>query len=154
VTPDGPDLTAEQQAQLWAQAEPLLAQLKQSTEEKSAMFIPNIGQTVGLMVGAAVAVAAFPVQAADKYILGMCQVSQPDSGAEIAPTVSGDSYLVYYHAGDLRYQGFTFDDNNAKVTLVKAPAHGKVEHVNSEISNNYLIIRSSKYDYDELFKIS
>ena len=71
---------------LWAQAEPLLAQLKQSTEEKSAMFIPDIWPISGLLVGTAVAVAASPVQAADKYVLGRCKVSSPDSGAEIRPT--------------------------------------------------------------------
>ncbi len=101
------------------------------------MFIPNIGQTAGLLLGAAVAVSASPAQAADHYILGECQVSQPDSGAEIRPTVDGDSYLVYYHVGDSRYKGFTFDNGDTKVTLVKAPAHGKVEHVNSTISNNW-----------------
>ncbi len=137
ITPDGPDLTAEQQAQLWAQAEPLLAQLKLSHEEKSAMFIPDIGQTAGLLLGAAVAVAATPAQAAGNYILGICEVSQPDSGAEIRPTFNGDDYLYTYHVGDPRYQGFTFDDDSAKVTLVKAPAHGRVEHVESTTSNNY-----------------
>ena len=101
------------------------------------MWIPNIGQTTGLLLGAAVAVATSPVQAADKYILGICSVSQPDSGVEIRPTYNGNSYLYGYHADDPRYQGFTFDDDSVKVTLVKAPAHGKVESDNSDISNNY-----------------
>lgn len=101
------------------------------------MFIPNIGQTAGLLLGAAVAVSASPAQAADNYILGECRVSQPDSGAEIRPTFNGDDYLAHYHDGDPRYQGFTFDDDNTKVTLVKAPAHGRVEHVNTSVSNNY-----------------
>ena len=101
------------------------------------MFIPDIWPITGLLVGTAVAVAASPVQAADNYIMGRCSVSRPDSGAEIRPTFAGDSYLYGYHAGDPRYQGFTFDDNAVKVTLVNAPAHGKVEHVESTISNNY-----------------
>jgi hypothetical protein len=125
------------ETQLWAKAEPLLAQLKQSTIEDGAMFIPDIWPISGLLVGAAVAVAATPVQAADNYVLGRCKVSSPDSGAEIRPTFNADDYLVTYHGSDLRYQGFTFDDNSAKVTLVKAPAHGKVVHVESRVSNNY-----------------
>lgn len=102
------------------------------------MWIPNIGQTTGLLLGAAVAVAASPVQAADNYILGTCRVSQPGLGldAEIGPTVDGDSYLVYYHADDPRYKGFSFNSGNTKVSLVKAPAHGKVERDNSGISSN------------------
>jgi VCBS repeat-containing protein len=136
-TPDGPDLTAEQQAQLWAQAEPLLAQLKQSTEEESAMFIPDIGPATGLLLGAAVAVGATPAQAADNYVLGRCKVSSPDSGAEILPTFHGDDYLYKYHSGDLRYQGFSFDRGDSKITLVKAPMHGRVEHDNSTKSNNW-----------------
>ncbi len=50
------------------------------------MFIPDIWPISGLLVGTAVAVAASPVQAADKYVLGRCKVSSPDSGAEIRPT--------------------------------------------------------------------
>lgn len=36
----GPDLTAEQEAQLWAQAEPIFEQLTQSAEEKM-MWVPD-----------------------------------------------------------------------------------------------------------------
>ena len=101
------------------------------------MFIPDIWPISSLLVGTAVAVAAYPVQAVENYALGMCQVSQPGTGAEIRPTYDGDIYLYDYHRGDPRYQGFTFDDNSVNVTLVKAPAHGKVDHVESTISNNY-----------------
>ena len=101
------------------------------------MFIPDIGQTAGLLLGAVVAVAASPVQAADNYILGTCRVSQPDSGAEISPTINGNSYLYGYHADDPRYKGFSFNSGNTKVTLVKAPTHGKVERDNSDILSNY-----------------
>jgi hypothetical protein len=87
--------------------------------------------------GVAVAVAATPVQAADNYILGICAVSQPDSGAEIGPTVNGNSYLYRYHAGDPRYQGFSFNSSDTKVTLVKVPAHGRVEHVESNYYHYY-----------------
>jgi VCBS repeat-containing protein len=137
VTPDGPDLTTEQVSQLWAQAEPLLKQLKQSTEEKSAMWIPNIGQTAGLLVGAVVMVVTPSVQAAENYIAGRCKVSLPDSGAEISPTSDGGIYLFNYHRGDPRYQGFTFNDDSTKVTLVVAPTHGKVVNEESSVSNNY-----------------
>ncbi len=113
------------------------------------MFVPDIGFTAGLLLGTAVAVAASPVQAADNYILGRCSVSRPDSGVEIGPTVDGDSYLYGYHAGDPRYQGFTFDDDSAKVTLVKAPAHGKVEHVDSRVSNNYYHYYSTEGYYGQ-----
>jgi hypothetical protein len=68
----------------------------------------------------------------------MCQVSQPGSGAEIRPAVDGNIYLYDYHgdlyndhSSDPRYQNFTFDDNSVKKTLVKAPAHGNVEHVDT-----------------------
>jgi len=100
------------------------------------MFIPDIWPISALLVGTAVAVAASPVQAADNYVLGRCKVSSPDSGAEIRPAGDGDIYLVDYHAGDPRYKGFTFDDDSVKVTLVKAPAHGRVEHVESTLSNH------------------
>lgn len=101
------------------------------------MFIPNIGQTAGLLLGAAVAMTAPPVQAADNYILGVCQASEWEHGASIIPTLEGNDYLDMYHGDDLRYQGFTFHDDSTKITLVKAPAHGRVEHVKSDVSNNY-----------------
>lgn len=90
------------------------------------MWIPSL-QGAGLLVGTAVAViAASPVQAADNYVFGRCVISRPYSGAEIRPTYAADSYLAHYHDGDPRYQGFSFDGDGAKVTLVKAPTHGKV----------------------------
>lgn len=101
------------------------------------MWILDIWPNASLLAGVVVAVAASPVQAADKYVLGVCRVAQPDSGAEITPTYNGDSYLFNYHSGDPRYEEFSFDNGSAKVTLVKAPAHGAVEHVNTPLSNNW-----------------
>jgi hypothetical protein len=129
-TPDGPDLTAEQEAQLWAQAEPLFEQLKQTSEETSAMWIPDIRPDAGFLVGAAVAVAATsPVQAADNYVYGVCRVARPGYDTMIRPTYAGGSYLFNYHGNDPRYKEKLSSGEffaGAKVTLIKAPAHGKV----------------------------
>jgi hypothetical protein len=101
------------------------------------MFISNRFLICELLLGIAIAISASPAQAADNYILGRCIVSRSDSGVEIRPTYNGDEYLAHYHDGDPRYQGFTFDDDNVKVTLVKAPARGKVERVESRVSNSH-----------------
>jgi hypothetical protein len=86
------------------------------------MWIPSL-QGAGLLAGATAAlVATSPVQAADNYVLGVCRVSRPDSGVEIRPTTSGDSYLARYHNGDPRYKGFSFDGEGLKVTVIKRPS--------------------------------
>lgn len=135
--PEGPDLTAEQQAQLWTQAEPLLAQIKQSSEEDSAMFIPEVGLTVGLLLGTAAA-ASSAVQDFDNYMLGVCQVSRPNYSAQIRPEVTGDIYINQYKS-ELSFNGFSFKGVGTKVTLVKAPSHGKIEKIDSKVSNNYFV---------------
>lgn len=125
-TPDGEDLTAEQEAQLWSEAQSLFDQLKQSSEETCAMWIPSL-QGPSLLAGATAAVvAASSVQAADNYVLGRCTISRPESGAEIVPINDGDIYVQDYHGDDPRYRGFSFNGDAVKVTLIKAPAHGKV----------------------------
>lgn len=90
------------------------------------MWMPNIQRTALLTSAAVTVVAVSPVQAADNYAFGRCVISRPDSGTEIRPTYAADSYLTTYHRNDPRYQGFSFDRDDAKVTLVKAPSHGKV----------------------------
>ncbi len=93
------------------------------------MWIPNI-QGAAFVAGTAVAVvAASPVLAEDKYVFGVCQVSRPASGAEIRPVTDGGSYLFNYHGDDPRYKAGLSSGQffaGAKVTLVKAPTHGKV----------------------------
>lgn len=101
------------------------------------MWVPDIWSNASLLAGAVVAVAASPLQAADKYVLGVCRVAKSDSGAEIRPAIGGDSYLYTYRNSVLPYKGFSFDSGHAKVTLVKAPMHGAVSHVNSRVSNYY-----------------
>ena len=109
------------------------------------MHISNIGSMARLLLGAAFAVASAAVQAADNYVLGMCKASLlNDFGAEIRPTYEGDIYLYEYQKDNPRYKGFTFDEDTAKVSLVKAPAHGKVEHVESRVSNYYYHYNSDK----------
>lgn len=98
------------------------------------MYMPNIGRFAGLLLGMAVAVSAFPVFAADNYVLGRCKVSRPDSGAGIRPAIDGDVYLYTYLIGDSRYQEFSFNSDDVKVILVKAPAHGKVVREESRVS--------------------
>lgn len=94
------------------------------------MWIPDIRPDAGLLVGAAVAVAAAsPALAADNYVLGRCATATQSRGADIRPTYAAGGYLVDYHGNDPRYKeklsrGEFFA--GAKVTLVKAPAHGKV----------------------------
>lgn len=97
----------------------------------------NIGRTTVLLLGAVVAVSAFHVQATENYVLGICNVVQSESGEEIFPAINGNSYLYGYHKGDQRYQGFSFNSTDTKVILVKAPAYGKVERIDSDIFENY-----------------
>ncbi len=128
-TPDGPDLTVEQEAQLWAQAEPLFDQLKQSSEEK-IMWVPDPGTGAGWLTGAVIAISAVsPAQAADNYVYGVCQTAKQSSGAEINPIYAGGSYLFNYHGNDPRYKEKLDSSqffSGAKITLIKAPNHGKL----------------------------
>jgi hypothetical protein len=127
-TPDGSDLTAEQDAQLWAEAQPLFDQLKISNED-CAMWIPDLRDTRLLAGAAAAVIAAAPAQAVDNYVFGRCEISRPDSGAEIRPLSDAGSYLFDYHGEDPRYKtGLSSGEffSGAKVTLIKAPAHGVV----------------------------
>lgn len=55
-TPDGADLTAEQESRLWNQAQPLFDKLKQSNEE-SAMWIPDL-RDASLLAGAVAALSS------------------------------------------------------------------------------------------------
>ena len=94
------------------------------------MWIPDIRPDAGFLVGAAVAVAATsPVQAADNYVYGVCRVARPGYDTMIRPTYAGGSYLFNYHGNDPRYKEKLSSGEffaGAKVTLIKAPAHGKV----------------------------
>ena len=98
------------------------------------MFIPNIGPLSSLLVGAALTVTAPTVTAADNYMIGRCIVSQPGMGAQVRPANDGNGYLYTYLDADTRYQGFDFNSDDVKVTLVKAPAHGKVVREESSVS--------------------
>lgn len=69
------------------------------------------------------------MQSFHSYVLGRCTVAVQSGGAEISPVVDGGGYLFDYHGDDPRYKetlssGQFF--SGAKVTLIKAPAHGKV----------------------------
>ncbi len=96
------------------------------------MWIPDLRDT-SLLAGAAAALAAVsPVQAASHYALGVCQTASPSIGAEIRPTIDGDTYMYQYRSNDPRYKGFNFS-NGAKVTVIKAPQHGDVALVDSPL---------------------
>lgn len=91
------------------------------------MFIPDIrSETALLLSGVAAITTVSPVQAEDHYVLGVCQTATQSVGTEITPTIDADSYLVNYHEDELRYKKFSFNSEGVKVTLLKAPAHGKV----------------------------
>lgn len=123
-------LTAVQQASIFEQAEPALAQLRQSSEEQSAMWIPDGQLAASLLAGiTTAAVAMAPAQAADNYAVGVCRVDRLTedgiaSGTRVSPIVNADSYWLRYHANDARHQGFDF--SGAKVTLLAMPEHGNV----------------------------
>lgn len=89
------------------------------------MWIPN----VGLLTGAAmmiVVTAVSPAQATDQFALGVCRTARQSTGEEIMPTFDADIYLTDYHAGDARYKNFSFATKGVNVSLIKAPAHGKM----------------------------
>ena len=90
------------------------------------MFIPDI-RSVELLLGSfAVIAVVSPVQAAEHYALGVCRTARQSTGEEIMPTFDADIYLTDYHAGDARYKDFSFATKGGNVSLVKAPAHGKI----------------------------
>jgi hypothetical protein len=101
------------------------------------MWIPDTRGAIWL-AGAVIAVSAVsPAQSADIYAYGVCQTAIPSMGAEISPVIDSGSYLVLYHQNDARYKeklasGQFF--SNAKITLVKAPMHGKLVLVDQESS--------------------
>jgi hypothetical protein len=136
ATSKEPDLTVEQETQLWVQAQPLFEQLKQSPEGANAMWIPNLTGS-GLLAGAAALVATSPVLAADNYVFGVCEISRPDSGVEIRPTTNGDSYLARYHNSDPRFSGFSFDGEGLKVTVIKRPPHGRVSLTDDPMASSW-----------------
>lgn len=99
------------------------------------MWIPVIRSDAGLLVSAALAVAtASPALAADKYVLGLCQVARPDSGAEIWPSSDGNSYLYEYQRTYALREKFDFRSSDTKITLLKKPTHGTVRLDESEIA--------------------
>ena len=100
------------------------------------MWIPNLTSS-GLLAGAAALVATSPVLAAENYVLGVCQIARPESGAEINPTTNGDSYLGHYHNGDSRYKGFSFDGEGIKVTVIKRPSHGRVALTDDPLASKF-----------------
>lgn len=94
------------------------------------MFISNFRLETSLLLGGVAAMAIVsPVQAADRYVLGMCQIATQSEGAEIRPISAAGIYLVEYHGDDPRYKAklasgqFFF---GANVTLIETPKHGQV----------------------------
>ena len=106
------------------------------------MWIPD-SAGAGWLAGAVIAVSAdSPAQAAGTYAYGVCQTAIPSMGADISPVIDSGSYLVYYHQNDPRYKEKLASSqffSNAKITLVKAPKHGKLVLVDGP--------SSSKADY-------
>ena len=89
------------------------------------MKIPDMWPNLGLLLGAVTMVTAvLPAQAAEPYVLGVCQTARQSIGVEIRPTSDGNSYLNSYHSGDARYTKFDFRSSEVKITLAKAPEHG------------------------------
>jgi hypothetical protein len=142
--PDGPDLTLEQEEELFAQAEPVFQKMIQTGKESDAMWIPDM--RIAPWFGAAMlAATAQPAQAAPGYALGRCLIDEINLPADIRPTYDGGMYLVNYHGEDPRYKekltkGEFFE--GAKVTLVKAPKHGKVVY-----SDDPLAVEFRWYSY-------
>lgn len=99
------------------------------------MWTPNITGS-GLLVVAAL-VATSPVLASENYVLGVCRVSRPDSGVDIRPTTSGNSYLADYHDGNPRYSGFSFNGEGLKVTVIKRPTHGRVSLTDDPMASSW-----------------
>lgn len=98
------------------------------------------GLAVAWTLGASIVVTALPIEAADGFAYGVCQVARPSIGAAVRPITDAGSYLFEYFGKDPRYKDFSFED--AKVTMVKAPKHGKVV-----FNDDPLAVSSSWYDY-------
>ena len=91
------------------------------------MIIPDFRLETRLLLGGVMAIAIVSsAQAVDTYAIGECRTATQSSGVEIRPLTTADSYLVNYHGDELRYKKFSFDNEDTKVTLIKAPVHGKV----------------------------
>lgn len=93
-----------------------------------------------LVLGTSIAAKALPIEAADGFATGRCVVARQTVGGAIRPTYAAGSYLFEYHGKELRYKDFSFE--GAKVTLVKAPKHGKVVYTDDPIA-----VSSSRYTY-------
>ena len=110
------------------------------------MFITDFWSDSYLLLGCVAAIAtASPLHAAENYTIGECQTATQSVGTEISPTSVAGIYLTNYHGDDPRYKvkldsGEFF--SGAKVTLVKAPAHGKVAYTNDPDA-----IKWSMYNY-------
>lgn len=91
------------------------------------MWFFGIQLDSSLLLGGAIAVASVSsVQAADQYVLGVCQTATQSDGAEIRPTYAADSYLSKYRRGDRRYKRFSFEGSKTRITLIEAPKHGEL----------------------------
>jgi hypothetical protein len=109
------------------------------------MIISNIRFVILFLGGVTTLASVSSVQAAEHYVLGVCQTATQSTGAEIRPTSAAGDYLVDYHGDDPRYKaklnsGEFF--SAAKVTLFKAPKHGKVGY-----SDNPKAVMWNLFDY-------
>jgi hypothetical protein len=126
------NLTTAEEARLFAEAESLLAQLSQISNENQIMWIPNFRSASEFTLGVAISIVAVSsALAADNYVLGKCYVVQGPyvtEGKGIHPIFNAASYLVMHLGGDpdknLERVGGDFE--GGKITLVKAPQHGKL----------------------------
>ncbi len=79
-----------------------------------------------LCLSAALALTAVaPLQAADNYAMGVCELADQSDGVQIRPTYAADTYLDSYHSKDPRYKIFSFNKESV-VTLSIYPRHGKL----------------------------
>ena len=97
------------------------------------MWIPDLQlQSVAMAAAVIAAGTALPVDAASGYVVGRCVIARYSYPGEIMPITTADSYLFNYRSKDQRYENFEFDDG--KVTLLKAPKHGKVTYDDSRLA--------------------
>jgi hypothetical protein len=113
----------------------------QSHQENINMKVDDLKrQATGWIFSSVIAAAPLAGEAADGFALGKCVVAKASNSADVRPTYAAGSYLVDFHSGDPRYKNFSF--NGAKVTLVKAPSHGKAVY-----SGDRLAVSQSWYQY-------
>ena len=133
------EFTSELEFQLLSQAEPLLNQSLQSSQEKEIMWIPDFKVNQALVAALGLS-ASLTVVAAENFALGICDTARQNHPANIYPIFSAESYFFKHHKG-------LFKDNSlegAKVRLLVPPKHGTLENRDS---NNDLEEESSQYNY-------